>query len=254
MLLKKFLIALAISLYSVVPVFAGDSDRVRGHWQGQGAKMLNLTADQQVAWAQLKKAHLEGIRASARGLRLAKERLRIGFQSSAGEGGLISLHKGEAEIRNQAAALFSLQQEIQSSQLEYQIAVWRILTPDQRLLMGVPSHRFRMGQSKGSGMRWNKGYGKNAGKGCHQGWGQGHGKNSNKRYGLSQKKGAGMRWKKCSGKTWGKGCNQSWGQGYGKKSNKRHGMRGDKGAGKRGDRSRGDKSQKNRKKKSFDSD
>ena len=214
MLLKKFLIALAISLYSVAPVFAGDSDRVRGHWQGQGAKMLNLTADQQVAWAQLKKAHLEGIRASAQGLRLAKERLRIEFQSSAGEGGLISLHKGEAEIRNQAAALFSLQQEIQSSQLEYQIAVWRILTPDQRLLMGVPSHRFRMGQSKGSGMRWNKGYGKSAGKGCHQGWGQGHGKNSNKRYGMG---------------------------GY-------------KDAGKRSDRSRGDKWQKNRKKKSFDSD
>ncbi len=86
MLLKKFLIAIAISLYSVVPVFAGDSDRVRGHWPGQGAKMLNLTADQQIAWAQLKKAHLESIRASARGLRLAKERLRIGFQSSAGEG------------------------------------------------------------------------------------------------------------------------------------------------------------------------
>ena len=191
MLLKKFLIALAISLYSVVPVFAGDSDRVRGHWQGQGATMLNLTADQQVAWAQLKKAHLEGIRASARGLRLAKERLRIGFQSSAGEGGLISLHKGEAEIRNQAAALFSLQQEIQSSQLEYQIAVWRILTPDQRLLMGVPSHRFRRGQSKGSGMLWNKRYGKRAGKGCHQDWGQGHGKNSNKRYGMGGYKGAG---------------------------------------------------------------
>ena len=214
MLLKKLLIAIAISLYSVVPVFAGDSDRVRGHWQGQGAEMLNLTADQQVAWAKLKKAHLEGIRTSARGLRLAKERLRIGFQSSAGEGGLISLHKGEAEIRNQAAALFSLQQEIQSNQLEYQIAVWRMLTPDQRLLMGVPSHRFRMGQSKGSGMRWNKGYGKSAGKGCHQGWGQGHGKNSNKRYGMG----------------------------------------GDKSAGKRGDQSRGDKWQKNRKKKSFDSD
>ena len=84
-LLKKFLIAFAIALYSVAPVFAGDSDRVRGHWQGQGTKMLNLTADQQVAWAQLKKAHLKGMRTLARGLRLAKERLRIAFQSSAGE-------------------------------------------------------------------------------------------------------------------------------------------------------------------------
>ena len=254
MLLKKFLIALAISLYSVVPVFAGDSDRVRGHWQGQGAKMLNLTADQQIAWAQLKKAHLESIRASARGLRLAKERLRIGFQSSAGEGGLISLHKGEAKIRNQAAALFSLQQEIQSSQLEYQIAVWRILTPDQRLLMGVPSHQFRMGQSKGSGMRWNKGYGKSAGKSCHQGWGQGHDKNSNKRYGMGTDKGAGKRGDKGAGMRWDKGEGKDWGKGYGKNSNKRYGMGADKGAGKREDQSRGDKWQKNRKKKSFDTD
>ena len=159
-LLKKFLLAFAIALYSVVPVFAGDSDRVRSHWQWQGAKMLNFTSDQQIAWEQLKKAHLKGMRTSVRGLRLAKERLRIAFQSSAGEEGLISRHKGEAEIRNQAAALFSLQQEIRSSQLEYQIAVWRILTPDQRLLVGVPSHRFLRGQSKGSGLRWDKGAGK----------------------------------------------------------------------------------------------
>jgi len=213
-LLKKFLLAFAIALYAVVPVFAGDSDRVRSHWQWQGAKMLNFTADQQTAWAQLKKAHLEGMRTSARGLRLAKERLRIAFQSSAGEEGLISRHKGEAEIRNQAAALFSLQQEIRSSQLEYQIAVWRILTPDQRLLVGVPSHRFLRGQSKGSGLRWDKGH----------------------------------------RKSWGKGCGQGWGQGYGKNWNRRHGMGGDKGAGKRGERPRGDKWQKTRKKKYFASD
>ena len=191
MLSKKFLIALAISLYSVAPVFAGDSDRVRGHWQWQGAKMLNLKADQETAWAHLKKAHLEGMRASARDLRLTKKRLGIAFQSSAGGEGLISHYKRE-----------------------YQIAVGRSLTRHQRLLVGVPSHRFRRGQSKDSGMRWDKG----------------------------------------SGKSWGKGCDQGWGQRYGKKTNKRHGMGGDKGAGKRGDQSWGDKSQKNRKKKSFASD
>ena len=183
MLSKKFLIALAISLYSVAPVFAGDSDRVRGHWQWQGAKMLNLKADQETAWAHLKKAHLEGMRASARDLRLTKKRLRTAFQSGAGGEGLISRYKHE-----------------------YQIAVGRSLTRHQRLLVGVPSHRFRRGQSKCSGMRWDNGAGKS--------WGQVHGKSANKRYGIG----------------------------------------GDKGAGKRGDQSWGDKSQKNRKKKSFASD
>ena len=182
-LLKKFLIALAISLYSVAPVFAGDSDRARGHWQGQGAKMLNFKAHQHPAWGYLKKVHLEGMRVSAGDLRLTKKRLRTAFQSGAGEEGLISRYKRE-----------------------YQIAVGRSFAPYQRLFVGVPSHRFRRGQSKCSGIRWDKGDGK--------GWGKGHGKNSNKRYGMG----------------------------------------GDKGAGKRGDRSRVDKWQKYRKKKSFDSD
>jgi len=191
MLLKKFLIALAISLYSVVPASAGDSNRAHGHWRGQGAKILNFIADQQVAWAQLEKAHLEGMRASTRDLRLMKKQLWIAFQSNASGQGLISRYKHE-----------------------YQIAVGRSLTRHQRLLMGVPSYRFRRGQNKGSGMRWDKG----------------------------------------DGKGWGQGCDQSWGQGYGKNSKKRYGMGGNKGAGKRGNQSRGDKWQKNRKKKSFDSD
>ncbi len=190
-LLKKFLMAFAIALYSVVPVFAGDRDRARGHWQGQGAKMLNLKANQHPAWGHLKKSHLEGMRASVQNFRLTKKRLRTVFQSGAGGEGLISRYKHE-----------------------YQIAVGRSLTRHQRLLVGVPSHRFRRSQSKGSGIRWDKG----------------------------------------SGKSWGKGCDQGWGQRYGKKTNKRHGMGGDKGAGKRGDQSWGDKSQKNRKKKSFASD
>ena len=47
MLLKKFLITLAIALYSVVPVVAGDNARARGHGQGHGAKMLNLKAGEE---------------------------------------------------------------------------------------------------------------------------------------------------------------------------------------------------------------
>ena len=206
-LLKKFLITLAVTLYSVVPVFAGDSDRVRGHWQGQGAKMLNLKAHQQPAWGHLKKAHLGGMRASARDLQLTKKQLRIASQSSAGKEGLISHYKRE-----------------------YQIAVGRSLTRHQRLLIGVPSHRFCSSQSKGSG----------------KSWGQGHGKSSKKRDGMGGDK--------CAGKRGDKGDGKGWGKSYSKNSNKRHGMWGDKGAGKRGDRLRGDKWQKNRKKKSFDSD
>ena len=190
-LLKKFLMALAITLSWVTPVSAGDSDRARDHWQGQGAKIHNFKAPQHSAWGHSKKAHLEDMRVSAGNLWHTKKRLRTAFPSGTGREGLISRYKHE-----------------------YQIAVGRSLTRHQRLLVGVPSHRFRRGQSKGSRMRWDKG----------------------------------------SGKSWGKGCDQGWGQRYGKKSNKRHGMGGDEGAGKRGDRSRGDKSQKNRKKKSFDSD
>jgi len=222
-LLKKFLMAFAIVLYSIVPVSAGDSDWARGHWQGQDPKMLNLKACQYPAWGHLKKAHLEGMRASAAGLRLTKKRVRTAFQRGAGGKGLISRYKNE-----------------------YQISVGRSLARTQRLLVGAPSHRFRSGQSKGSGMHWDKGPGKN--------WGQGHSKNSNKRYGMNWSKGSGMHWDKGSRESWGKGCDQDWGQRYGKKPKKRHGMGRDKGVGKRGDQSRGDKSQKNRKKKSFDSD
>ena len=132
MLLKKFLMALAIALYSVVPVFAGDSDRARGHGQGHGAKMLNLKA---------------------------------------GEEGLISRYKRE-----------------------YQIAIGRHLTPDQRPLVGVPSHQFRRGQSKGTGLHWGKGSGK--------GWGKGYGKNSNKRYGMGGYKDAGKRGDQSRGDKW----------------------------------------------------
>ena len=171
MLLKKFLITLAIALYSVVPVVAGDNDRARSHGQWHGAKMGNLKAHQQPAWGHLKKAHLGDMRGSARDLRLTKERRRIVVQSSAGETGLISRYKRE-----------------------YQLAVGRSLTRHQRPLMGVPSHRFPMGQSKGAGKGWNKGEGKD--------WGKGYGKNSNKRYGMGGDKGAGKREDQSRGDKW----------------------------------------------------
>ena len=176
-LMQKFLIALAISVYSVAPVFAEDSNRVRGHWQWQGAKMLNLKADQKTAWAHLKKAYLKGMRGSVQDRRLRKKRFRIAFQGSTDGVGLISRYKRE-----------------------YQIAIGQSLSRHQRFLEGVPSDQFRRDQIKGSGMHRKKGSGKSWGKGCNQGWGKGHGKNSKNRHGLSQKKGAGMHWEKGAGK------------------------------------------------------
>ena len=192
-LMKKFLIALVISVYSVAPVFAEDSDRVRGHWQWQGAKMLNLKADQKNAWAHLKKAYLKGMRGSVQDRRLRKKRFRIAFQGSTDGVGLISRYKRE-----------------------YQIAIGQSLSRHQRLLEGVPSDRFRRDQIKGSGMHRKKGSGKSWGKGCNQGWGEGHSKNSKNRYGLSQKKGAGMRWDKGTGKRWDRLPDDKW-QNYRKK-------------------------------------
>lgn len=192
LLSKKFLISFAIVIFSVVPAYAGDRDRC--HWQS--AKMLNLTANQKTEWAQLKRAHLENMRTSARDLRLAYERLQIAFQSSTGEDdGLISRHKGEIEIRKQATAWFSIQQENRSNQLEYQIAVWRILTPDQRLLVGIPNHRLlSMDRNKGSWLHRVKGR--------KEGWGQGYRGSWNKRHGMAWDKGTGNRRGQSHGDSW----------------------------------------------------
>ena len=63
-LLKKFLITLAIALYSVVPVVAGDSDRARGHGQGHGAKMGNLKAGEAGLISRYKREYQIAIRRS----------------------------------------------------------------------------------------------------------------------------------------------------------------------------------------------
>ena len=64
MLLKKFLITLAIALYSVVPVGAGDNDRARGHGQGHGAKMLNLKAGEAGLISRYKREYQLAVRRS----------------------------------------------------------------------------------------------------------------------------------------------------------------------------------------------
>ena len=63
-LLKKFLMALAIALYSVVPVVAGDNDRARGHGQGHGAKMGNLKAGEEGLISRYKREYQLAVRRS----------------------------------------------------------------------------------------------------------------------------------------------------------------------------------------------
>ena len=100
--------------------------------------MLNLTEDQLARWEDLKKAQQKTIRSYSLELRATRELLKIAFQTS----------DNEADIREKAEALSSLLLTIRSSQLDYQIDIWKILTPDQRLLVGVPGTRLGIGENK----------------------------------------------------------------------------------------------------------
>ena len=125
MLSKKILIPLTVVLLSAPAVFADSGDRTAGDQKMHGAGMLNLTAEQKTELRELTKTQREVLRDNLLALRAAGVRLRIAFQSS----------DSEEEIRTQAAALSALKAQIADTRLEQRIAVWRILTPDQRLLM-----------------------------------------------------------------------------------------------------------------------
>ena len=109
--------------------------------------MLNLTEEQKTELRELKKLQREVLRDNLMALRAAEVRLRIAFQSS----------DSEEEIRTQAAALSALKAQIADTRLEQRIAVWRILTPDQRLLMPLQGQQPAMAkgyqQGKGKGHR-----------------------------------------------------------------------------------------------------
>ena len=125
MLSKKILIPLTIILLSAPTVFADSGNRTAGNHKTHGAGMLNLTAEQKTELRELTKTQREVLRDNLLALRAAGVRLRIAFQSS----------DSEEEIRIQAAAVSALKAQIDAARLDHQIAVWRILTPDQRLLM-----------------------------------------------------------------------------------------------------------------------
>ena len=125
MLSKKILIPLTVVLLSVPTVFADSGNRTASDQKIHGAGMLNLTAEQKTELRELTETQREVLRDNLLALRAASVRLRIAFQSS----------DSEEEIRTQAAALSALKTQIDAARLDHQIAIWRILTPDQRLLM-----------------------------------------------------------------------------------------------------------------------
>ena len=159
MLSEKILIFLTVALLSAPTVFADSGGRTAGDQKMHGAGMLNLTEEQKTELRELMKTQREVLRDNLMALRAADVRLRIAFQSS----------DSEEEIRTQAAALSALKAQIDDTRLEQRIAVWRILTPDQRLLMPQQSRRpaIAPGYQRGKGdghprfrdRKWGKGWG-----------------------------------------------------------------------------------------------
>ena len=176
MFYKKILIPLTALLLSAPTAFADSGGRTAGDQKMHGAGMLNLTEEQKTELLELMKTQQEGLRDNLLALRAAGVRLRIAFQSSDSEEG----------IRAQAAALSALKGEIDIARLEQRIAVWRILTPDQRLLMPRQGQRPAMA----------KGYQQGKGKG-HRGF-RDHkwGKNWGNKHSMNWKKSSADKWRK----------------------------------------------------------
>ena len=165
MLSKKILIPLTALLLSTPTVFAESGDRTAGNQKMHRASMLNLTTEQKIEFRELTKTQQEVLKDNLLALRAASVRLRIAFQSS----------DSEEEIRIQAAALSALKVQIDAARLDHQIAVWRILTPDQRLLMPQQGRWSAMapGYQRGKG----KGHRKFRDRKCGKGWSHKHSMN-----------------------------------------------------------------------------
>ena len=134
---KTILLSMIVTLLTINPVLA-DADKDHSYSKKKQLSMLNLTEDQLARWGDLKKAQQKTMRSYSLKLRATRELLKIAFQTS----------DNESDIREKAEALSSLLLTIRSSELDYQIDIWKILTPDQRLLVGVPGERLGIGQNK----------------------------------------------------------------------------------------------------------
>ena len=176
MLPKKLLIPLTVILLSAPTVFADSGNRTAGNHKTHGAGMLNLTAEQKTELRELAKTQREVLRDNLLALRAAGVRLRIAFQSS----------DSEEEIRIQAAALAALKTQIDAARLDHQIAVWRILTPDQRLLM----------PQKGRWSAMATGYQRGKGKGHRKFRDRKWGKDWSHKHTMSRKKSGADKWGK----------------------------------------------------------
>ena len=155
MLSKKILIPLTALLLSAPTAFADSGDRTACDQKMHGVGMLNITEEQKTELRELMKTQQEGLRDNLLALRAAGVRLRIAFQSSG----------SEEEIRTQAAALSALKAQIDAANLELRIAVWKILTSDQRLFMPqqgrqsaiTPSYQRGKGHRGFRDRKWGKG-------------------------------------------------------------------------------------------------
>ena len=174
MLSKTILIPLTVVLLTIPTVFADSGNRTDDDQKMHGAGMLNLTEEQKTELRELMKTHRVVLKDNLLALRAAGVRLRIAFQSS----------DSEEEIRIQAAALSALKAQIDAARLDHQIAVWRILTPDQRLLMPRQGQRPAMAQ------------------GYQRGKGKGHRGFRDRRWGKDWANKHSMKWKKSSADKW----------------------------------------------------
>ncbi len=176
MLSNKILIPLTALLLSTPTVFADSGDRTAGDQKMHGTGMLNLTEEQKTELRELMKTQREMLRDNLMALRAADVRLRIAFQSS----------NSEEEIRTQAAAFSALKAQFDDTRLEQRIAVWKILTPDQRLLMP------RQGQQPAMAKGYQQGKGK----------GKGHRGLRDRKWGKDWGNKHSMNWKKSSADKW----------------------------------------------------
>ena len=176
MLSKTISIPLTVVLLTIPTVFANSGDRTAGDQKMHGAGMLNLTAEQKTELRELTRTQREVLRDNLLTLRAAGVRLRIAFQSS----------DSEEEIRIQAAALSALKTQIDAARLDHQIAVWRILTPDQRLLMPQQGRRSAMAPG------YKMGKGKDHRKFRDRKWG----KDWNNKHTMNRKKSSADKWGK----------------------------------------------------------
>jgi len=168
--MKKLLMIMAV--FFLVAAVAVPSFAYRG-WRGQGDSPcgnitripgLNLTADQKAKVTEMQKNHLKDVKP-----------LRDKMFSKQGDLRLLWLEKNPDQAKITAAdkEIRSIRDQIHDKRTDYQWAVYKLLTPEQRerlISSGKAGHCF--GGGSGPGMGHGKGHGPGPGM---MGDGPGHG-------------------------------------------------------------------------------